>query len=109
VHLDAGRFRGAVFLRPESVAAMHAPRIATGTGAADGYGLTFGTDLHEGVRVVEHDGEGGWCTSQFLLVPDRGVGVIVLCNAYRADLTAAVASHLLDWALDSEPKRQTGR
>ena len=99
VHLDGGRFRGVAFLRPGSVAAMHAPQVAAGGFAADGYGLTFGTDVHDGVRVVEHDGEGGWCTSQLLLAPDRGVGVIVLCNAYRAALTARVATHLLDRAL----------
>jgi CubicO group peptidase (beta-lactamase class C family) len=99
VHLGRGCFRGAPFLRPESVAAMHAPQVATGRDRDDGYGLTFGTDRHDGVRVVEHDGEGGWSTSQFVLAPDRGLGVIVLCNAYRADLTVRVASYLLDAAL----------
>src|SRR5207237_10421131 len=28
VHLDGGRFRGAPFLRAESIAAMHAPQVA---------------------------------------------------------------------------------
>jgi CubicO group peptidase (beta-lactamase class C family) len=96
VHLNRGRFRGRSFLGPGSVAAMHATHVRTGRGDADGYGLTFGTDVYRGVRVVEHDGEGGWSTSQLVLAPDRGAAVVVLCNAHRPALTAAVANHVLD-------------
>jgi hypothetical protein len=32
---------------------MHAPQVATGVGGADGYGLTFGTGRHRGIRVAE--------------------------------------------------------
>jgi CubicO group peptidase (beta-lactamase class C family) len=100
VHLDRGRHGGRPFLRPESVAAMHAPHAATGRDDTDGYGLTFGTDTYRGVRVVEHDGEGGWSTSQLVLAPDRGAAVVVLCNAHWPALTARVANHVLDRTLD---------
>jgi hypothetical protein len=99
VHLDRGQFRGRPFLRPASIAAMHAPHTATDRDNSDGYGLTAGTDTYRGVRLVEHDGEGGWSTSQFVLAPDRGAAV-VLCNAHRPALTAEVASHVLDRLLD---------
>jgi CubicO group peptidase (beta-lactamase class C family) len=99
LHLTGGRFRGRQLLTPETVATMHTRHTRTEDppgGGEDGHGLTFGTDVHKGVRVVEHDGEGGWCTSQLLLAPDRGAGVVVLCNAYRAGLTAAAATLVLD-------------
>jgi CubicO group peptidase (beta-lactamase class C family) len=100
VHLSEGRLQGRPFLRPDSVREMHAPHVATGQDGTDGYGLTFGTDTYKGVRVVEHDGEGGWSTSQLLLAPDHGAAAIVLCHAHRPELTAAVANHLLDVLLD---------
>ncbi len=97
LHLTGGRFRGRQLLAPASVAAMHARQTATGEpSGTDGHGLTFGTDVYKGVRLAEHDGEGGWCTSQLLLAPDHGAGVVALCNAYRAGLTAAAATLVLD-------------
>ena len=105
LHLTGGRFRGRRLLAPESVAAMHARHTATEEPAGpDGHGLTFGTDVYKGVRIAEHDGEGGWGTGQLLLAPDRGAGVVALCNAYRARLTAAAATLVLDRLLDLPPE-----
>lgn len=101
LHLNGGRFRGRRLLTRETVAVMHARHTPTDDEAGtDGHGLTFGTDVYKGVRIAEHDGEGGWCTSQLVLAPDHGAGVVVLCNAYRAGLTAAAANHVLDQLLD---------
>jgi CubicO group peptidase (beta-lactamase class C family) len=101
LHLNRGRFRGRRLLSPESVATMHRRHTRTDDPhGVDGHGLTFGTDVYKGVRIAEHDGEGGWATSQLLLAPDHGVAVIALCNAYRARLTVAVANLVLDHLLE---------
>lgn len=83
-----------------SLARLHAPRTPV-TGpyglVADAYGLGhFVEHLGDGTRAVWHGGQGyGWMT-HLHVVPELGVGIVMLTNSQRS--WPLIAGVLRDWA-----------
>ncbi|HEX5504460.1 MAG TPA: serine hydrolase domain-containing protein [Thermomicrobiales bacterium] len=101
LHLGGGRFGGERVLTPASVAAMHEPHAARGEGPGTAYGLTFFLDDFRGRRKVGHPGSVAPYASLLALLPDEGLGVVLLCNrgddfeAEREVIADAILADLL--------------
>ncbi|MBK9031169.1 MAG: beta-lactamase family protein [Myxococcales bacterium] len=55
-------------------------RIADGDGPDSGYGLGVGVDRYHGVRLLGHDGGAFGFGTTVAVLPDLGVGVVILTN-----------------------------
>ncbi len=66
----------------------------TASGAATGYGLGFSVGALDGDRLVGHSGAQSRVSTILQMLPDRGVGVVVMCNLERVKL-GGLAKQLL--------------
>ena len=80
LHLGGGRVGGEQILSPSAVAAMHAPHVALDPPASGHWGLCFRVDAFQGRRRVGHGGAITHYGARLALLPDDGVGVVVLMN-----------------------------
>ena len=84
--LNRGEFRGQSLLKPESVAKLFAPQMATPYGRGDdpqyclGWGLSGKTEqiLHE---VIGHGGGMLTSSSNFVMIPELNLGIVTAENA----------------------------
>ncbi len=107
-HLDQGTFEGQRLLSATLIRNLHAPRVyVTASEFAEigdvHYGLGFGSQTYRGERVVGHSGGWiGWSTLLTML-PDRGVGVVVLTNSSDNPVPSILANYVFDRACGQEP------
>ncbi|QEC73282.1 serine hydrolase [Arachidicoccus ginsenosidivorans] len=64
------------------------------------YGLGYELKEYEGRRIVEHDGGVTGFLSQFLLIPEEKIGIIVLTNSDQNYFFEALASEIEDACLN---------
>lgn len=86
--------RGRVLL-PKSLEAMWIPQF-TPAGTRTGYGIGFGVDTLDGVRIVQHGGAIYGFATQASMLPDDGLGVAVVSTL---DATNAVTTRVASAAL----------
>ena len=104
MHLNHGLFENTRLLSPESVTLMHTPHTRRYTiDAESGYGLGLYTGEYKGVRQVGHGGMLESYNCYLSLFPDRGAGVVLLCNYDRGDHTFALIQDIYDQLLDLPP------
>lgn len=72
-----------------------------------GYGLGWSLADYRGRKVVSHGGGYDGMYSQVALVPDEGLGVVVLTNA-MTDIAGALVYRVLDAYLGGEPRDWAG-
>lgn len=89
--LDGGRYAGTRVLTADGVAQMHAGQAETGNGGRYGLGWRDTRLTGSGTRVVWHAGATPGYFAHLVLVPELGVGVIVLANSYSLALDGALA------------------
>ena len=84
--LSEGVFEGRSLVSPESIREMMEPKIQTlgepiegGSRSHYGYGLRIKTDFM-GHRLIHHSGSVYGSSAYMGLIPDRGVGVVLLAN-----------------------------
>lgn len=80
---------------PTGLVSMHSGHVETGSGDRYGHGWRVGTV--DGERAVQHTGATPGYFAHVLVLPQRGLAVVVLANAYseaRAPSLAAVATDL---------------
>jgi CubicO group peptidase (beta-lactamase class C family) len=99
--LNGGAFRGARVLAPASVEELWRGQVEMDEGGAYGLGWEVGADVG-GLRVVQHTGDHPTSGSEFLLLPDRRLGVGVLVNAGTVD-KSTIARDALAILLGQEP------
>lgn len=91
-------------LLPATLANMWNPRAAVGKPDRPDkrVGLGWFSDSHRGLRTVYHSGQDvGFCT-YFILIPEQGIGVTVLCNTSPAPVEE-IAFGILDILLGYQP------
>jgi CubicO group peptidase (beta-lactamase class C family) len=105
-HLDPVMGRGGLRLSPAAAAELTAPQILVNCSefAEVGdrhYGFGVNVAYYRGVRRLDHGGGWSGYNCDLRLLPDHGVGVMVLTNGHNpgcATLTNAVLDHLLGLA-----------
>ena len=84
LHLNQGQVNERTLLSPETIASMQQSQAPLFTRKERHYGLAFCLEKYQGRRVVGHDGTIGSFGCQFALLPDDGIGAVLLYN--RLDL-----------------------
>jgi CubicO group peptidase (beta-lactamase class C family) len=104
LHLQGGRFREVMLLRPESIAQMHKGSIDLYLANYTEYGLTFFTGLHKGLRRVWHDGAIDRYGSRLMMIPDRGIAVVVSWSRANDfwDAINGIVDHVCDQLLEPQ-------
>lgn len=85
-YLNGGAFDGARILSSASIAEMWTPAVQTGQRYWKEIGLTWFIGKVRGQKQVGHDGEDVGFTTTLSLVPELGLGVILLSNADDANV-----------------------
>jgi CubicO group peptidase (beta-lactamase class C family) len=85
--------------------AMHV--ASTRVNATDGYGVGFETSTKNGYPVISHGGAMPGVATQMLLVPDKGIAIVVLCNTWASGVVDDIADHIAkavlpDWKATPE-------
>lgn len=78
-YLEIFRDPGSAILEPGEVERMTTPWVEGFPGSGYGYGLRIQTD-YRGLTLVEHSGGLKGVSSHVLVVPERGVTAVALCN-----------------------------
>lgn len=77
--LGGGTLEGARVLSPASVAELFRPQFAASPGSF--YGLGWRIETLDGVALIRHSGAVSNSLAELVLVPELGLGVVVLLNA----------------------------
>lgn len=96
LHLNQGCFREQRLLSPASIAAMHRKHISLIDDSEEGYGLTFYTDSYRGQPRVSHGGAISSYGSHLMLLPQAGIGVVLLANRADGIHLATLANQIID-------------
>ena len=105
LELANGRFEGKPVIPAEALAATHVPQTARGknpiTGAESFYGLGWALDIGRHGTVWTHTGAfSQGALTVVKLVPDSGLGIVVLSNAFPNNAPDGLADSFLDLAFD---------
>jgi CubicO group peptidase (beta-lactamase class C family) len=95
--LNDGQLDGKQVLDPKVIAAMTTPRAKVPTNPTGAYGYGLFLDTIRGVRIWQHGGQRIGYGATIRMAPDYRVGVVILANAYGAEmpLTAMKALELM--------------
>jgi CubicO group peptidase (beta-lactamase class C family) len=112
--LGKGVYRGQRILSGRAVAALHTPHMVIPRESIfdwlfpDAHHLLYGLGwiLHDyhGVKMVEHGGQTDGMHAQLALVPELGLGVVVLSNSELLGYPAAIGYRIVDAYLNRSPR-----
>lgn len=108
LHLGRGEFEGERLLPASLVDQLHAPLAPVGKSEFSEfghwhYGLGLQSNTYQGERVVLHSGGWNGWGSLMTLVPDAGIGVVVLTNRSRNEVTSILTWYIIDRLRGREP------
>jgi CubicO group peptidase (beta-lactamase class C family) len=96
LHLGGGTMEGVRVLSEESVHEMMRLQSTQHPSLPDGFGLGFGVLGEAGRRMVWWDGFVPGATSRLALLPDDGVGVVILTNSQNPLPVQAISQRIFD-------------
>jgi CubicO group peptidase (beta-lactamase class C family) len=108
LHLANGTFEGKRVLSPGAITQIRTlampigawqPIVADSDVVVHGYGLGWLLESFRGHRRVRHNGSIDGFIAEMQLLPDDGIGVVVLSNQMTRYVHENVANHVLDVAL----------
>jgi len=91
-HLKARLPGQRLILDDATIDEMHI--VSARVDGASGFGLGFEIGERCGHRVVSHSGAMPGVATQMLLIPDQGIAIVVLCNAWASALVDEVADRI---------------
>jgi CubicO group peptidase (beta-lactamase class C family) len=107
--LGGGQLDGATVMSPATVKRQRSPHmVIPGSGEVPGlsayaYGLGWVNGRYREHEIAMHDGGIDGFTTHCMLLPDDGIGVVVLTNTSAALMHLTVACRVLDELLGAEP------
>jgi hypothetical protein len=114
VHLNGGKFEGKQIIDPQTLQDMHLAHMPTGETPAipevtpSDYGLGWFVDTYRGHPRVHHGGNIDGFSALVSMLPQDGVGVVVLVNKNGAALSELLIRHAYDLILGAGPKDWIG-
>lgn len=106
MHLNHGTFEGRRLLDSATVAEMHEPQIVIGIDSVRqrlipsnhfrAYGLGWRLEDYHGHKIVQHTGWLNWMRTQVGMIPEEGIGVVVLTNLTSSELQTALMYRVFD-------------
>jgi len=118
LHLSGGTFNGKRVVAARQIQEMHRPQmvIQSFPGLFEdreiqqpSYGLGWFIESYRGKKRVQHGGNIDGFSAMVSLLPDDGIGVVVLTNLNGTPLPGIVARHVSDRLLGLEPIDWNGR
>jgi CubicO group peptidase (beta-lactamase class C family) len=104
--LELGRGKlpdGRQFVSEENLLMRRKPQISTGEDQA--YGMGLSTNDHWGVPIVHHGGSLFGYKSDWLILPDSGIGAVLLLNSDNGGmLLGPFMRRILEVAFDGKPE-----
>jgi CubicO group peptidase (beta-lactamase class C family) len=113
LQLGDGGFGGQQLLKPETLAEMHAPHIVISDPifrifAPDAHFLTYGLGWvvqdHHGRKAVHHGGNIDGMSAMIAMIPEEGLGVVILSNMNGSFLPSALKYRVFDAFLGVPPR-----
>jgi CubicO group peptidase (beta-lactamase class C family) len=107
--LGGGQVDGQAVMSPGTVARQHSPHIVVPedrtfpASTRHAYGLGWLIGRYRDHRLLEHGGGIDGFQTECMLLPDDGIGVIVMTNTSSSAMAPVVAYRLLDELLGLEP------
>lgn len=103
LELGRGKLDGKQVIDEQVLLARRAPQVKITDDEAYGLGLVVSTEY--GIPFVWHGGATGGFSTQFMVMPDHGVGMIIVSNTSDAGLfNHAVERRLLELLFDGRPE-----
>lgn len=106
LHLNDGTYDGRRILDSATVAEMHAPQVIMRLDSVDhrlfptthfsAYGLGWRMQDYHGRKIVQHTGAVNWMRTQVGMIPEEGIGVVVLTNLTSSRLQTALMYRVFD-------------
>jgi len=83
---------------------LEAMHVISAHDAKESYAFGFVTSTDNGYRVIGHSGAMPGVATQMLLVPDKGIAIVVLCNTWASAMADDIANHIAkallpDWKI----------
>jgi len=105
INLNRGTLQGRQVLEPSSYELLWTPKAETGrSGYAKSVGLSWFIGEYRGQKCVGHGGGDTGFNTMLIMMPEKSLAAVVLCNFIPAPVEA-IAKTALDIALGSEPER----
>jgi CubicO group peptidase (beta-lactamase class C family) len=96
---------GSVFVSEQNLVARRTPQVRVGE--ESWYGMGLWLEDVKGIRIIRHGGSMFGYKSNFFLVPDLGVGGVILTNADSGwSLARAVTHRTLELIYDGKPEAE---
>jgi CubicO group peptidase (beta-lactamase class C family) len=114
VHLNGGKYDGKQIIGPQTIQDMHLAHMPTGETPAipevtpASYGLGWFVDSYKGHPRVHHGGNIDGFSSMVSMLPQDGLGFVVLVNKNGAALNELLIRHASDLVLGLETKDWIG-
>ncbi len=114
VHLNGGKFDGKQIIGPQTIQDMHLAHMPTGGTPAIAevtpadYGLGWFVDSYRGHSRVHHGGNIDGFSAMVSMLPQDGVGIVVLVNKNGSALTELLIRQAYDLVLGAESKDWIG-
>lgn len=109
LHLAGGKVGGRQLIGAATLQDIHSPHMVTGDAplrpeiSPAVYGMGWLVDTYRGHRRLWHDGSVDGYTSLLTLLPDDGLGIVVLTNGHRTEITELLVRHTTDRLLGLAP------
>jgi hypothetical protein len=117
-HLDGGTVGKKRLVSAEALRETHAPQVVIRMPPAErelfpdtvqlSYGMGWVVHDYRGLKVVEHGGAVDGFRAHFTLVPEKRLGIVLLCNLHQTHMNLALSNGLVDLALGLPPRDWTG-
>lgn len=101
--LDRGRSRGEAVLQPDTIEQMWTPVARRGGILYADMGLGWNLGTYRGEKAVSHGGMGAGLTDFFVLLPEKKLGAIMMCNE-ESYAIARVREAVLDVMVGVQPR-----
>ena len=118
LHLNHGTYNGLRLISESTIREMHRRHVNLGVGQATrnrfpdrtyyAYGLGWRLHDYAGRDVVQHTGTVNFMRSQVAMMPEEGIGVVILGNLTTSALQTALMYRVFD-ALLGRPERDWSR
>ena len=105
MELAEGKVNDQQYINADTLLERRKPNVGYGKGSS--YGMGLSNEVYKGINIVEHGGSMIGYKSNFFIIPELGIGGIILTNADNGyPLTSAIRNKVLEMLFDGKPEAE---